>query len=231
MEIQNSFVENGLPWPTRLMSPELFQQRLGTLIYNFAEGVLTWQEARATFFPLWSVQLGEQCRCYSACQSCQTLCQTQTPGLQHVRLPCPSLSPRVCSNSCLLNQRCHPAISSSATFSFGLQSFPASGSFPMSWLFASGGSQSTGTSASASVLPTNTEGWFQNSSFEYCISPLTQGYWSFVNLFVLSFFLNWLPTCVILGTRELAMQREIIQNFNCEWKDGLKEWNRKKPGS
>ena len=76
----------------------------------------------------------------------------QPHGLQHTKLPCPSLSPRV-SNSCPLSRWCHPTISSSTTFfSFCLQSFPASGSFPMSQLFASGG-QSTGASASASVLP------------------------------------------------------------------------------
>ena len=61
-------------------------------------------------------------------------------GLQHARLPCPSPSPRVCSNSCPLSWWCHPTISSSVTlFSSCLQSFPALGSFPMSWLFASGG--------------------------------------------------------------------------------------------
>ena len=81
-------------------------------------------------------------------------------GLQHTRLLCPSLSPRVCSNSCPLCQWCYPTISSSAArFSFPLQSFPASGSFPMSRLFASGG-QSIGASASASVLPMNIQGWF-----------------------------------------------------------------------
>ena len=78
-------------------------------------------------------------------------------GLQHSRLPCPSQSPRVCSNSCPLNQWCPPTISSSASlFSFCLQSFPAAGSFPTSWLFAAGG-QSIGTSAS--VLPMNIHGW------------------------------------------------------------------------
>ena len=78
--------------------------------------------------------------------------------LQHVRLPCPSLSPRVCSNSCLLNQWWHPTISSSVIpFSSCLQSFPASGSFPMSRLFESGG-QNIG--ASASVLPINIKDWF-----------------------------------------------------------------------
>ena len=79
-------------------------------------------------------------------------------GLQHVRLPFPSLSPRVCSNSYSLSWWCHPSISSSAAlFSFCLQSFPASGSFPMRWLFISGG-QSIG--ASVSVLPINSQGWF-----------------------------------------------------------------------
>ena len=85
----------------------------------------------------------------------------QLYGLQHARLPCPSISPRVCSNSCPLNQWCHPTISSSvAPFSSCLQSFPASGSFPMYWrLFTSGG-QSIGASASATVLPMNIQDWF-----------------------------------------------------------------------
>ena len=81
-----------------------------------------------------------------------------TRGLQHTRLPCPSLSPRVCANWCLLSRWCHPTISASvAPFSFCPQSFPALGSFLMSWLFASGG-QSIG--ASASVLAMNIQGWF-----------------------------------------------------------------------
>ena len=79
-------------------------------------------------------------------------------GLQHTRLPCPSQYPWVCSNSCPLSQWCHSIISSSASlFSSYLQSFLASGSFPMSQLFSSSG-QSTGASASASVLPI--QGWF-----------------------------------------------------------------------
>ena len=82
----------------------------------------------------------------------------QPHELQHARLPCPSPSPWVCSNSCSLSQWCHPTILSSVTpFSSCPQSFPASGSFPISWLFASGG-QSIG--ASASVLPMNIQGWF-----------------------------------------------------------------------
>ena len=80
--------------------------------------------------------------------------------LQHIRLPCPSLSFGVCPNSCSLSLWCHPTISSSAAFfSFYVQSFPASGSFLMSQLFSSG-SQGIRASASASVLPMNIQGWF-----------------------------------------------------------------------
>ena len=90
---------------------------------------------------------------------CLVVSNTLRPhGVQHARLPCPSLSPGVCSNSCPFSPWCHPTISSSVTlFSSFPQSFPASGSFPMGWLFPSGG-QSTG--ASASVLPMNIQGWF-----------------------------------------------------------------------
>ena len=81
-------------------------------------------------------------------------------GLQHTRLPCPSPSPGACSNSSPLSQWCHLTILSSAVpfYSF-LQSFPASGSFLMSWPFASGG-QNIRASASASVLPMNIQDWF-----------------------------------------------------------------------
>ena len=79
---------------------------------------------------------------------------------QHVRLPCPLPTPGACSNSCPSSWWCHPTISSSVVpFSSCLHSFPASGSFPVSQLFTSGG-QSTGVSASASVLPLNIQGWF-----------------------------------------------------------------------
>ena len=84
----------------------------------------------------------------------------QPHGLQQARLPCPSLSLRVCSNSCPLSHWCHPTISSSVVpFSSWSQSFPVSWSFPISWLFAPGG-QSIEASASASVLPMNIQGWF-----------------------------------------------------------------------
>ena len=79
----------------------------------------------------------------------------QPYGLQHSRLPCPSPSPRVCSNSCPLSQWCHPTISSSVIpFSSCLQSSQLSESYPMSWHFASDG-HSIGASASASVFPVN----------------------------------------------------------------------------
>ena len=80
--------------------------------------------------------------------------------LQHARLFCPPVSPGVCSDSCPLSWWCYLTVSSSAALLFScLQSFPASGSFPVSWLFTSGG-QSIRASASSSVLPMNTQGWF-----------------------------------------------------------------------
>ena len=92
----------------------------------------------------------------SVAQSCLTL---RPHELQHTRPPCPSPTPRVYPNSRPLSQWCHPTISSSVVpFSSCPQSFPASGSFSMSQLFAWGG-QSIGVSASASVLPMNTQDW------------------------------------------------------------------------
>ena len=83
----------------------------------------------------------------------------QPHELQHARPPCPSPTPGVHSNPCPSSQWCHPTISSSVVpFSSCPQSFPATGSFPMSQLFASGG-QSVGISASTSVLPMNTQDW------------------------------------------------------------------------
>ena len=79
--------------------------------------------------------------------------------LQHARPPCPSPTPGVYPNSCPLSRWCHPTISSKVIyFSSCPQSFPASESFPMSQLFASGG-QNIGVSASTSVLPKNTQDW------------------------------------------------------------------------
>ena len=93
--------------------------------------------------------------------SCSVMSDSLQPhGLQHARPPCPSPTPWVYPNSCPLSRWCHPTTSSSvAPFSSCPQSFPASGSFQMSQLFAWGG-QTIGVSASVSVLPKNIQDWF-----------------------------------------------------------------------
>ena len=92
--------------------------------------------------------------------SCSVMPDSLQPyELQHARPPCPSPTPRVYPNSCPLSRWCHPTISSSVVPFSCLQSFPASGSFQMSQLFASGG-QNIVVSASTSVLPMNTQDWF-----------------------------------------------------------------------
>ena len=92
--------------------------------------------------------------------SCSVMSSSLWPhGLQHIRLPCLSLSPRVCSNSCPSSCWCYPIILSSVIPFSCLQSFPASGSFPRSQFFTSDG-QSVWASALASVLPVNIQGWF-----------------------------------------------------------------------
>ena len=93
--------------------------------------------------------------------SCSVMSNSLRPhGLQHTRPPCPSPTPRACSNSCPLSRWCHRTISSSVIpFSSHLQSFPASGSFQMSQFFTSGG-QNVGVSASASFFPMNIHDWF-----------------------------------------------------------------------
>ena len=105
----------------------------------------------------------------------------QLKGLQHARLPCPSLSPWVCSNSCPSSQWCYPTISFSVIpFSSDLQSFPASGSLPVSQLFISSG-QSIGASASAWVFPMNSQDFLKeiwSKGFDFkkdLISLLSKG--------------------------------------------------------
>ena len=110
------------------------------------------------FLPQWSIKLLWDT--VVVVQSLSHVWLFVTHGLKGSRLPCPSLSPGVCSDSCSLSQWCYLTISySAAPFSFCLQLFLASGSFLMSQLFASGG-QSTGASVSASILPVNIQGWF-----------------------------------------------------------------------
>ena len=93
--------------------------------------------------------------------SCSVVSDSLWPqGLQHTRLPCPSWTPRACSDSWPSSWWCHPTVSSSVVpFSYCPQSFPASGSFPMSQFFTSG-DHSIGISASASVLLMNIQDWF-----------------------------------------------------------------------
>ena len=106
--------------------------------------------------------------------SCSVVSDSLRPhGLQHARLPCPSQTPEGCSDSRLSSQWCHPTISSSVIpFSSCLQSFLASGSFPVSRLFASGG-QSIGASASASILPkSSVQRWVTITYFPSCFLVL-----------------------------------------------------------
>ena len=92
--------------------------------------------------------------------SCSVLSNSLRPhGRKHTRFPCPSPSPGAYLNSCPLSWWCHPTVLSSIVHFSCFQSCPASGSFPMSQLFASGG-QRIGASASASVLSMNLQGWF-----------------------------------------------------------------------
>ena len=113
-------------------------------------------------------------------QSVQFSCSVVSDSLrphesQHARPPCPSPILGVHSNSCPSSQWCHPAVSSSVVpFSFCLQSLPVSGSFPMSQLFAWGG-LSIGVSASASVLPMNTQDWLGTSISDYWIYDFYHG--------------------------------------------------------
>ena len=113
------------------------------------------------------------------CCSCAIMSDFLWPqGLQYARLPCPLPFPRVCSNSCPLSWWCHPTISSLVLMnvilsSSCLQSFSASGFFPMSQLFASGG-QGIGALASSSVLPMNIQGWFP-LGLTFLISLLSKG--------------------------------------------------------
>ena len=106
-------------------------------------------------------------------------------GLQHARLPCPSLSPRACSNSCPLSRWCHPTISSSvAPFFSCLQSFPAPGSFPMSWLYTQ---------------------WPKYWSFSFSISPSNE----YSGL--ISFRIDWLDLLAVQGTLNSLLQHQSLK--------------------
>ena len=122
-------------------------------LYSFGEFQLYDSVIKYSHFLLHSVQFSQNKFSRSVMSN-----SLQPHGMQNTRLPCSSPTPGAYSNSCPLSRWCHPTISCSvAPFSSHLQSFPASASFPMSWLFTSGG-QSIGTSAS--VLPMNIQDWF-----------------------------------------------------------------------
>ena len=136
--------------------------------------------------------------------SCSVVSSSLWPhGLQHIRPPCPSPTPRACWNSCPLSQWCHPTLSSSVIpFSSWLQSFSASGSFPRSQFFTSGG-QSIGASASASVLPIYIQDWFPGLiSLQFKglsrVSPTTQ--FKSINSLVLSFLYSPTLTSILEKT-------------------------------
>ena len=118
--------------------------------------LLHWQAGSIPLAPL-----GKLCNSLSAQFSHSIVSDSlQLHGLEHATVPCPSPTPGACSNSCPLSPWCHPMISSSVIlFSSCLPSFPASGSFPLSQFFTSGG-QSIGVTASVSVLPMNIQDWF-----------------------------------------------------------------------
>ena len=171
-------------------------------LYNFLDKVSV-----NIFCPLEKIELFS----YSVPFSCSVVSNSLWPhGLQHARLPCPSPTPRACSNSCPSSQWCHPSISSSfVPFSSCPQSFPALGSFPVSHLFLSGG-QTIGASASASVLPMNIQDWFPLglTVTEYKIGSLSNTW--FANIFFSSvarlfIFLTVLQRAEILNVYEVQL--------------------------
>ena len=118
-----------------------------------------WLCSNAASYPWTPIYSGNSIQFSSVAQLCLTLCDP-VHGLKHARVPCLSPTPGFYSNSCPLSQWCHPTISFSVIcFSSCLRSFPALGSFQMSQFFTSGG-QSTGISASSSVLPMIIQDWF-----------------------------------------------------------------------
>ena len=161
------------------MKPELFKKIYDIEMTTKSAVALTHQECQQTACPVLQ-RRGSSGLCHSVAMPCVSRKEISPQGpafssvqfsrsvvsdslwpheLQHARPPCPSQTPGVYSNSCPSSRWCHPAISSSVVpFSSYPQSLPASGSFPMSQLF-SGGGQSTWVSASASVLPMNTQDW------------------------------------------------------------------------
>ena len=151
--MSNSLQPHGLysPWNSPRQNPGI-----GSL--SLLQGIFPTQELnRGLLHCRWMLYLLSYC---SVQFSRSVMSDSLRPHVPlHARPPCPSPTPRVYPNPCPLSQWCHPTLSSSVIpFSSCPQSFPASGSFQMSQFFTSGG-QSTGVSASTSVLPMNTQDW------------------------------------------------------------------------
>ena len=143
---QKSWTHDGgsTGWDLWFISPSPISP---TLLHSIFIALSPWSRIRSNFLLHGLLFSG------SFSESCPIPCNPMNWSMQ-----CPSLSPGVCSNSRPLTQWCYVTISSSATpFSSQPQSFPAWGSFPVSWFFASGGQS---IEASASVLPMNIQGWF-----------------------------------------------------------------------
>ena len=145
-------------------------------------------------------------------------------GLQHTRPPCPSPTPGAYSKSCPSSQWFHPTISSSViTFSSRLQSFPASRSFSVSQLFASGG-LCIGVSASASVLPMNIQDWFPLGLTGWTLKSLLQHHSSKASVLRHSaFFIVQLSHPYMTAGKTVALTRETLTHgllkhtFNCSF--------------
>ena len=148
--------------------------------------------------------------------SCSGVSDSLWPhGLQHIRPPCPSPTARACSSSCPSSWWCHPYISSSVVPFFHFQSFPASGSFQMSQFFALGG-QSTGVSASTSVLPMNIQGlvsfridWLDLLAGQRTLKSLLQHYTSKASILQHSAFFIAQPSHPYMTTEKtIALTRQ-----------------------
>ena len=145
----------------------------------------------------------------------------QPHRLQQARFPCSSPTPKACLNSCPLSQWCHPTISSSVISFSCLQSFPASGSFPVSQFFASGG-QSIGVSVSALVLPSEYSGlmsfrveWFDLLTVQGTLKSLLQHHNSKVSiLWCSTFFMVYLSHPYMTTGKTIALT---IQTLLAKW--------------
>ena len=155
-----SFIVPIFVWNVPLISPVFLKRTLGFPILLFSSNSFHCSLKKA-LLSLLDILWNSALSWVLLLSSPKVVSNSLSPyGLQYTRLPSPSPYPRFCSKLCPLSQWCHPTISTTAVpFSSWLQSFPASGSFPMSQYFTSGG-QRIGASASASILPMNIQGWF-----------------------------------------------------------------------